>query len=99
MLYMKVISNLRGACPVGNSDYGRLISELALDQPPVAVDDQIITLRIRSQPVYVLANDVVSDTLEVIAFSQPAQGSLVRDGSGEFVYTPLPDFFGVDTYA
>ena len=44
-----------------------------------------------------LAND--SDLENVIAYTQPAHGTVVVDASGSFVYAPATDFTGTDSFS
>ncbi len=48
----------------------------------------------------VLANDTDADgdSLSVTWHDQPSHGTLSVDGNGAFTYTPLPHFFGTDTF-
>jgi hypothetical protein len=47
-----------------------------------------------------LANDidVEGDPLTIVAHTNPANGFLTDDGSGNYIYTPNPTFVGVDTF-
>jgi hypothetical protein len=79
---------------------GLFVYPLVSDRDPVAVDDVVTTLQDTSSPLFdVLANDVdPGDELSLLAFSQPSQGTLAHDGFGKFIYTPLPNYVGPDTF-
>ncbi len=48
----------------------------------------------------VLGNDrdVDGDTLSIVSFDQPANGSVVLNPDGTFTYTPSGNYFGVDSF-
>jgi Ca2+-binding RTX toxin-like protein len=48
----------------------------------------------------VLGNDrdVDGDTLSIVSFEQPANGSVVQNPDGTFTYTPNGNYFGVDSF-
>ena len=72
-----------------------------VNDPPVAVADTastqedipIVTANVRTNDT-----DVDGDTLSVMAFTQPSQGSAVDNGNGTFTYTPAAGFYGQDTF-
>jgi len=71
----------------------------AVNDPPVAQDDSAGTDEDVPVTIDVLGNDIDpdGDTLTVESVAQPANGSVANDGS-DVVYTPDPDFHGVDTF-
>jgi large repetitive protein len=68
------------------------------NEPPVAVDDFVVTDEDTPVTVAVLANDVDpdGDALTVTAVSTPANGTAVIDADGTIVYTPNANFNGID---
>ncbi|MBU1048687.1 tandem-95 repeat protein [Candidatus Bipolaricaulota bacterium] len=69
------------------------------NDPPVAQDDSSSTQEDVPVAVNVLANDsdLDGDALVLQSVSQPVNGSVVIQGS-RAVYTPNPDFNGLDTF-
>ncbi len=70
---------------------------------PVAAADDFVTGRNRTLTVDapgILSNDVDLDqeTLQITQVSDVANGALTLDGDGSFVYTPDPDFIGIDSF-
>jgi hypothetical protein len=86
----------------------------AVNSPPVAVDDTndsegqplYALLEDSGEATFmtsVLANDTDEDSADSSAWtvelvSPTANGTLVLHADGTFSYTPLPDFFGTDTF-
>lgn len=72
-----------------------------VNQPPVAVADNIVTTRDTSVVVRPLANDSDPDTpalsLAFAILAQPANGTLAI-GTAGFQYTPAAGFTGVDSF-
>jgi YD repeat-containing protein len=80
------------------------ITVAAINDRPAAADDMAATDEdIPTTTANVLANDsdVDGDTLGVSSYTQPANGTVTSHGDGTFIYTPNPDFNGMDgfTYA
>lgn len=80
------------------------IEVTAVDDPPVAVDDQYQQPEI-NQPLVVdaqqgvLANDVDPDSeLTAELIEGPEHGTLTFNADGSFTYTPAQDFLGVDQF-
>jgi hypothetical protein len=70
---------------------------------PVAADNTVSTTVDTSVVISaasLLANDtdVDLDTLSIASFSQPANGMVVDNGDGTFLYTPTPNFNGADSF-
>jgi hypothetical protein len=66
--------------------------------PPLqAVDDTATTTAGRPVTIPVLANDTGSD-LVLVAASDPAHGSVVRNADGTLAYTPDAGFVGADSF-
>ncbi|NJO18473.1 MAG: tandem-95 repeat protein [Thioploca sp.] len=93
-----------------NSD-GELTSNVAtvtitvnsINDLPVAVDDTYTTGE--DQPITVsvpgvLGNDMDGDgdTLTVVSNTNPSNGTVVQNPDGSLVYTPNPNFSGIDSY-
>ncbi|MBN2270186.1 MAG: tandem-95 repeat protein [Sedimentisphaerales bacterium] len=70
-----------------------------VNDDPVAADDTAATDEDTPVTIDVLGNDtdVDGDPLSVISVTQPANGSVVNNGS-DVSYTPNADFFGSDSF-
>jgi outer membrane protein OmpA-like peptidoglycan-associated protein len=75
------------------------VNVVAANQPPVANDVNVSTPRTQPIDIDVLANDVDpdGDGLEIVSFSQPANGMVTRSGD-QLRYQPDQLFFGNDTF-
>jgi hypothetical protein len=71
----------------------------AVDDAPVAADDEDTTNEDTPLVVQVTANDLdpEGDALTITGVSAPAHGTAVSDG-GHVTYTPSPDFVGADSF-
>ncbi|MFC3686716.1 Ig-like domain-containing protein, partial [Hydrogenophaga luteola] len=71
-----------------------------VNDAPVAVNDSTTTPEDTPVTILVRSNDsdVDNDPLTVTSFSDPANGTVTIDGSGNLVYTPDLDFTGTDTF-
>ncbi len=73
-----------------------------INDPPVAVNDDVTTEEDTSIVIDVLLNDsdidgtLVPSTL--LVFSNPGNGTVVVNADGTFTYTPEPDFNGADNF-
>jgi hypothetical protein len=70
---------------------------------PVAADNTVSTTvdtSVAISAASLLANDTDMDldTLSIASFTQPANGTVVDNGDGTFLYTPTPNFSGVDSF-
>lgn len=67
---------------------------------PLAADELVTVNEDGTVTIDVLANDVDpdSDAMTTSLISGPANGALVRNPDGSFVYTPSSDFNGVDSF-
>ena len=67
---------------------------------PVGVADAFVVTEDVPAELDVLANDtdINLDSLQVLSFTEPANGTLQRTGSGSLLYTPETDFFGEDAF-
>ena len=76
----------------------------AVNDAPTVVGDSLRGTEdssISIDPATLLSNDldIEGDALTFIQFGTASHGTLVRDeGSGLYVYTPAPNFFGDDTF-
>ncbi|MBF0433871.1 MAG: tandem-95 repeat protein [Magnetococcales bacterium] len=76
----------------------------AVQQPPVAGDDALMTLQDHALVITItsdlLTNDVDTDgdPLMMTAFTNPANGTLVDNGNGTLTYTPNNGYFGSDSF-
>jgi subtilisin-like proprotein convertase family protein len=69
-----------------------------VNDPPVAVDDQLEISEDHAVSISVLDNDHdLEATLQLVGITTPAQGSAEIEGRA-VRYTPLPDFYGVDGF-
>jgi VCBS repeat-containing protein len=78
------------------------VTVLAVDHPPVAVDDNATTNEDAATNVAVLANDTDPDneTLTTTAVTQaPAHGTASVNADGTVHYTPAPNYNGPDTFS
>jgi hypothetical protein len=77
------------------------IRVLAVNDPPIANPDTFFTVQgFAITTGNVLANDfdTEDDSLTIFDFTQPANGMVVTNGIGTFLYTPDPAFVGEDTF-
>lgn len=87
--------------PGGHTTPGTVtISITCVNDPPVATDDAIATAEDTPVTADLTANDPDPDgpTIAVLAFSQPAHGTVVADGPSSVIYTPAPDHCGADSF-
>ncbi|UCE03716.1 MAG: tandem-95 repeat protein, partial [Candidatus Latescibacterota bacterium] len=87
----------------GESEATVTLTLLPVNDAPAAQDDYYTVAEdgTRNEPAPgVLANDVDvdADALTVTPTSAPANGSLTLNADGSFVYTPAPDFDGLDSF-
>jgi VCBS repeat-containing protein len=77
-----------------------MISVIGVNDVPVARDDIASTTTNTAVTIDVLANDADIDagTLVVTAFTQGTRGAVSTGAGGTLVYTPLPGFFGTDSF-
>lgn len=70
------------------------------NSPPIAEDDAFEGLEDQTIEGNVLDNDSDpdGDPISVISFTQPANGSVVVEPDGSFVYSPLSEFTGPDAF-
>lgn len=75
---------------------------LSTNRPPMAEDDNATTDEDNSVVIAVADNDSDPDgnldPTTTTATSGPSHGSLVNNGDGSFIYTPEPDFHGMDSF-
>jgi hypothetical protein len=89
-----------------SSDHDPVLISLILNHPPTAVDDEYTTTQgvaLEVDAPGVLANDTDPNiydkiTASLVANSGPENGTLVFNEDGSFVYTPNPEFSGIDTF-
>lgn len=77
-----------------------VVTVTAVNDPPVAVDDEIATAEETPVTVDVLANDsdVDGDTLTLVGVSQPEHGSVTINPDNTLTYTPTLNFSGSDSF-
>jgi subtilisin family serine protease len=91
------VSDGAGGTAVGHVS----VSVLAMDHPPVAVDDSVTTNEDTPVSVAVLANDtdVDGETLTTTAITQaPSHGTASIASNGTILYTPAPNYNGADSF-
>jgi len=69
-----------------------------VDDAPVSAGDTLTTPEDTAIGGTLQATDVDSPTLTYTIVTQPANGSLTVDASGNYVYTPNPNFNGTDSF-
>ena len=76
------------------------ITVIAVNTPPLAVDDVDETLINTPVTTDVIANDSDEDNdpLTVFSVTQPQNGTVLDNGDGTITYTPNQGFTGQDTY-
>jgi hypothetical protein len=82
------------------------ITVTALEDPPVAMDDEVSVVANIPLTIDVVANDRDPDgnldpsttTTACDACGEPAYGTLVDGGDGTFIYTPDVDYTGADSF-
>jgi hypothetical protein len=78
------------------------INVTAVNDLPVAVNDQLVVRQGTSVSFDLLANDTdVDSTLNrqsIVITQSPKSGTIRFDASGNVVFTPDPNFLGVDTF-
>jgi VCBS repeat-containing protein len=78
------------------------VTVTGVNEPPVAVNDSVSTLRNTTATWDVAANDTDVDgsvvATSVVIVAQPANGTLVVNANGTVTYTPDTDFDGVDSF-
>ncbi len=67
---------------------------------PAAVADVTITQMGTAVTIAVLTNDgdLDGDEISLLAVGQPSQGTAVQNPDGTITYTPVPGFYGVDSF-
>jgi WD40 repeat protein len=78
------------------------VTIMALDDPPVGNADAFTTTEDAAVAGNVLRNDTDIDTiaerLRAVLVSAPSFGTVVLNPDGSFVYTPMADYYGTDTF-
>jgi VCBS repeat-containing protein len=76
------------------------ISVNAINDPPIASDDDFAAEEDQSVGGNVLSNDtdIDGDALTAALLGGPANGTLTVNADGTFIYTPDPDFNGTDSF-
>ncbi|ULE31583.1 Ig-like domain-containing protein [Mycobacterium sp. IDR2000157661] len=74
------------------------------NRTPIAADDAVSTAEGTAITVDPLTNDAdpdtepTPDTIAVVSFTQPSNGTVVRNANGSLTYTPNEAFSGTDTF-
>ncbi len=88
---------------IGYTTHTGAVGELSItvNRTPKAVDDSPQVTENQPMSIAVLANDsdVDGDVLTVSAFTQGAHGSVVKESSGNLLYTPNSNYFGSDSFS
>ncbi|HEY3567701.1 MAG TPA: Ig-like domain-containing protein [Thermoanaerobaculia bacterium] len=91
-----------GAGQVVEARYGTITAQIPFssNQPPVAVDDVVGTLKNRIVNLAVLANDSDPEggPLSVVSVTPAAHGSMVLNSDNTVTYTPAHDYSGTETF-
>lgn len=85
----------------GGTDVGTIsVIVTPVNDPPVAVDDAIVTTRDTSSNLAVLANDIEPDVdpLLVLSVTDPANGTATLEGDFSITYFPDPAYDGPDDF-
>ncbi|TWT55028.1 hypothetical protein Pla22_26820 [Rubripirellula amarantea] len=77
-----------------SDDYELLFHKLG----PTAVPDSVVAIQDTAVFVPVLDNDLPSGDVEVIGFSDPANGNATVNANGQIEYTPTSGFLGTDAF-
>ncbi len=72
----------------------------AVNDVPVAVGDSVNTPEDTALIIDPMANDTdaESDTLSIVEFTQPTNGTVVNNGDGTVTYTPGASYTGADSF-
>ncbi len=88
---------------MGYTTHTGAVGELTItvNRTPTAVVDNPAVTENQPMSIAVLANDsdVDGDVLSVSAFTQGAHGSVVKEISGNLLYTPDSNYFGSDSFS
>ena len=100
---LKLYFDLLGMGAQGSSitiDDVRLLTSLATNTAPLAVDDAVTTAEDAPLTFNMLANDqdAEGDTLAASIVQAPANGVLTANADGTYTYTPNANYFGTDTF-
>jgi len=78
-----------------------LVTVEPVQDPPAPAPDYAITDEDTAVTIEVLGNDIDADgdRLELVSYTQPAQGTLVRTPAQTFEYTPRLDWSGRDAFS
>jgi hypothetical protein len=85
----------------GGTDTGTVsVTVNPVNDPPVAVDDAIVTTRDTSSNLVVLANDIETDLdpLFVVSVTDPANGSATLEADSSITYLGDPGYDGPDGF-
>ena len=77
-----------------------LVQVLPVQDPPVAIKDQVVTTRNTEVVISPLSNDYDPDGDRILlnGFFQPANGTAQDLGDGRVLYTPKSDWIGFDSF-
>ncbi|MBD2464131.1 ExeM/NucH family extracellular endonuclease [Oscillatoria sp. FACHB-1407] len=84
-----------GSTPDASANFTLTLTNV--NEAPVATNDVASTTDLQAVVIPVLANDSdvdANDPLVIDSFTNPANGSLVKNGNNTFTYTPTPGFEG-----
>jgi VCBS repeat-containing protein len=79
------------------------ITVVGVNDPPVTTPDayevnEDVRLAVEQPGILVNDNDIDSPTLSAVLVTTTSHGDLVLAPDGSFTYTPIPNFFGIDTF-
>ncbi|MBM4859834.1 tandem-95 repeat protein [Vibrio parahaemolyticus] len=76
-----------------------VINVLAVNDAPVALDDNATTMEDTAISINVVANDTdVDSSFSINAFEQPANGTVTQSSDGSLTYQPNSNFNGTDSF-
>ena len=92
-----------GTSPALSDGDSAVFTANAVNDPPIAADDSVVTDEDTAVSIDVLANDTIApdtgETLTITLVSQGSNGTVAITGGGTGLsYTPDTDFFGVDSF-
>ena len=95
-VFTYTIRDLRGARATGTIT----VTIAPSPDPPMAVDDEVLTTVDVDRSIDVLANDLDpdGDAISIVEFTQPVNGSVFAAGGGILAYTPAEGFEGADSF-
>jgi hypothetical protein len=87
-----------------NAQASVTIDVISVNDAPVAVMDNLsategLPTAFTTSGLIANDTDIEGDTLSIVGVSNPSFGTLIDAGNGNYLYTPAPDFEGVDSFS